>query len=108
MALLPSGLAGLLAGLLSQAGLDPGVFLATFVLPHGVVEFTAAIIATAFILRIGASIVSPGQEDSTGDSILVAFADFVKMLAVIVPLFIIAALIEAEITPRVASYFLGG
>ncbi len=108
MVLLPSGLVGLLAGLLSQVGLDPWVFLAAFVLPHGVVEFTAAIIATAFILRIGASSISPRQGNSIGDSILVAFADFVKMLAVIVPLFVIASLIEAEITPRVASYFLGG
>ena len=108
MVLLPSGLVGLLAGLLSQAGLDPWVFLAAFVLPHGVVEFAAAIIATSLILRIGASIVSPGQGNSIGDSILVAFADFMKMLAVIAPMFVIAALIEAEITPRVARYFLGG
>lgn len=108
MVLLPSGLVGLLAGLFSQVGLDPWVFMAALVLPHGVVEFTAAIIATAFILRIGASVIAPRQGGSIGDSMLAAIADFMKMLAIIVPLFAIAALIEAEITPRIASHLLGG
>ncbi len=89
------------------AGYDPFVFLGTFVLPHGVLEIPASVIATALAVRLGASFVAPPRGMTVGEGWFQALTDFVKaFLALVVPLLALAAWIEATVTPAlvIATY----
>lgn len=83
-------------------GYDPFTFVLTFVMPHGVLELPAAILATALAVRLGATFIAPPKGLTVGEGWLQALADFVKVfLAVVVPLLALAAIIEVLITPAV-------
>ncbi|MBI5305831.1 MAG: stage II sporulation protein M [Chloroflexi bacterium] len=106
--LIPMGIIGFFAAQASALGTDPLTFLVAFILPHGIIELPTAIIATAFALRLGASIIAPPPGVSVGENVIHALADLVKMfLFVIVPLLLIAAWVEATITPQVVLWFYG-
>ena len=91
----------------SFAGIGRWNFLAAFTLPHGFLEFPAMIITCALILRVGATMVTPAQDQSISDSFLRALADWLRIvLVVIIPLFLIAAVLEVYVTPYTISYFL--
>ena len=106
--MLPMGLLGFLAYSASLIGLSQGSFITAFVLPHGLLEIPAMAISGAVIFRIGATLVTPAQNQSISESWLRGLADWVKvMLVVIIPLFFFASLIEAFITPRVMLMVLG-
>lgn len=103
----PLALLGFLAQMASFAGIDRWNFLAAFTLPHGFLEFPAMIITCALILRVGATMVTPAQDQSISDSFLRALADWLRIvLVVVVPLFLIAAVLEVYVTPYTISYFL--
>ena len=57
--MIPLALVGFFAVEVGLLGYNPWLFVAAFLLPHGIVEMPAAIIGTAFALRIGAALVSP-------------------------------------------------
>jgi uncharacterized membrane protein SpoIIM required for sporulation len=98
----PLAIVGFFAAQLGALGYSPLVFVGTFILPHGIIELPAAIIATAFALRIGAALVSPPAGLDVGQGLLLVLADFLKVfLLLVVPLLLIAALIEVHITPQV-------
>jgi len=103
-AMLPMGLAGFMAGEVAQAGYNPLVFLAAFILPHGVVELTAAALAAAFGLRLGMSIMDPPRGFTVGQAFLLALANYLKILSLVIPLLVIAALLEAYLTPQVVAW----
>jgi uncharacterized membrane protein SpoIIM required for sporulation len=105
----PVALVGYFAGQVALIGLNPVVFLAAFVLPHGLFEIPAAILEGAAILRLGASVLAPPRGQSLGQGWLAALADWAKIsLAVVVPLLIVAALMEVFVTPVVVRRLLGG
>lgn len=107
--LMPVSIVGFFAGEAACLGFSPLVFLAAFVLPHGIVELPAVVLATAFSLRLGASIMSPPPGFSISESLLLAVADFLKIfLLLVVPMLLLAAVIEVHITPMVMLYLLGG
>ncbi|MCI0353828.1 MAG: stage II sporulation protein M [Acidobacteria bacterium] len=107
--MLPLGLVGYFAGQMALMGINPALFLAAFILPHGVFEITAAILEGAAILRLGASVISPPPGKTLGDGWLMALADWAKVsLALVAPLLVIAALVEALLTPRVVVALFGG
>ena len=109
MLMVPIGLVGFLAGQMAWLGYSPLVFVATFVLPHGLFEIPAAIIATAFALRIGASITAPREGLTVGEGVVAAAADFCKVfLFLVVPLLLIAAFVEANITTQIVLWAYGG
>ncbi len=84
------------------AGYDPLTFVLTFVLPHGVLEMPAAIIATALAVRLGATFIAPPRGMTVGEGWMQALADFVKaFLAVVVPLLALAAAVEVFLTPAI-------
>lgn len=84
------------------AGYDPLTFLLTFVMPHGVLEMPAAIIATALAVRLGATLTAPPRGMTVGEGWMQALADFVKLfLAVVVPLLALAAAVETSLTPAI-------
>ncbi|MCX8067639.1 MAG: stage II sporulation protein M [Anaerolineae bacterium] len=89
------------------AGYNPFVFLATFILPHGVFELPAAILATALAVRLGATFVAPPRGMTVGEGWFQALADFVKVfLGLVIPLLALAAWIEVTVTPAlvIATY----
>jgi uncharacterized membrane protein SpoIIM required for sporulation len=106
--LIPMGIIGFFAAQAGTFGTDPVTFLVAFILPHGIIELPAAIIATAFALRLGASVIAPPPGVSVGENVIHAFADLLKIfLFVVVPLLLIAAWVEATITPQIVIWFYG-
>jgi len=105
----PLALTGYFAGQLATIGIPPLQFLAAFILPHGVFEISAAILEGAAILRLGMSILAPPPGKTLGDGWLLALADWAKVsLALVIPLLVVAALVEALITPRIVLAVFGG
>lgn len=105
--MLPIVLVGFLTGQAYQMGYDPFTFTAAFILPHGVFELSAVVLTTAFSLRLGASLMAPPPGFSLGQSLLLALAEFVKILALTIPLLFLAAFVEANITPQIAIWLCG-
>jgi len=98
--MIPQAIIGFFASQVSTMGVNPVLFLATFILPHGIVELPAAIIATGMALRLGATVVSRPSGLSLTEGVLLALADLVKVLAfLILPLLGIAAMLEVWLTP---------
>ncbi len=99
----PMGVIGFAAAQFAGWGYSPWIFLATFILPHGLFELPAAVLITAAALRLGATVISPRQAGMTiGESWLSAFADMVKIfIFVTLPMLIVAAIIEANVTPQI-------
>jgi uncharacterized membrane protein SpoIIM required for sporulation len=92
----------------AQAGYSPLLFLCVFVLPHGILELPAAIVATALAVRLGATFMAPPERMTVGEAWLWALADFVKVfVALVVPLLAIAAAVEVHLTPAVVLWAFG-
>jgi len=107
--MVPVGLIGFFFGNLSLAGFDAFRYVVALVVPHGVLEIPAAILAGAAILHLGMSLVSPPSGESLGESWLSALAEWCRVcLGVVVPLLAAAAAIEVFVTPLVAALLLGG
>jgi len=79
-----------------------GVF-ACGILPHGIFELPALVLAAAFALRVGASMVRPSP-DGWLRGMGLALTDYLRGMAVTVPLFTIAAVIEAYVTPGLITH----
>jgi uncharacterized membrane protein SpoIIM required for sporulation/ABC-type transport system involved in multi-copper enzyme maturation permease subunit len=93
----------------AQMGYNPVLFFSAFVLPHGLLELPAAIIATALAVRLGAAFMSPTRGMTVGEGWLWALADFVKVfLALVLPLLALAAAIEVHVTPAIVVRVFGG
>jgi len=84
-----------------KLGLDPWRFLLTSIVPHGVLEIPAAIIATAQAMRMGIAILRDPADGGGVMGILREFGHFVQLfLILILPLLAVAAWIEAHLTPQ--------
>lgn len=106
--MVPMSIVGFLAAELMRTGTSPLLFLGAFILPHGIFELPAAVLATAFALKIGASIISGGRRGES-EGFVGALADWIKVFCfVVIPLLMIAAFVEVNITPRIIQYFFGG
>jgi uncharacterized membrane protein SpoIIM required for sporulation/ABC-type transport system involved in multi-copper enzyme maturation permease subunit len=109
MLMVPIVLVGFLAGQVAWLGYSPLAFLGAFIVPHGIFEIPAAVVATAFALRIGVSVTAPRKGLTVGEGMLQAAADFLKVfLFLVLPLLLIAAFIEANITPHIVLWAFGG
>jgi uncharacterized membrane protein SpoIIM required for sporulation len=75
-------------------------FFVCGIAPHGIFELPALVLAAAFALRVGASMVRPASEGWLSGMRL-SLADYCRGALVFVPLFTLAAFIEAYITPNV-------
>ncbi len=86
-------------------GYDVSVFAATLV-PHGIFEIAAILMAAALGLQTGRSLYLDAQgRDNAGETCLWYGTRF---LLVVVPLLIIAALVETFVTPEIAMLVLSG
>ncbi len=107
--MVPIALVGFFAGQVAWLGYSPLTFLATFILPHGLFEIPAAVVATAFALRIGASVTAPREGLTVGEGLVAAMADFAKVfLFLVAPLLLVAAFVEANLTPQIVLWAYGG
>ncbi len=85
-----------------------GTFFLASVAPHGALEIPAILLAGAAIYRIGARLASPSGGKSISEGLMRAFGDWAKiMIGVVVPLLVVAAFVEALITPKILIMMLG-
>lgn len=107
--MLPLVLIGYFMVSLVPVGISPLIFFTAFVLPHGILEIPAIILAGGAILRLGATLAAPAQGQGVGEAMLRALADWSKvMLGLVVPLLLGAAILEVYLTPRIVALLLGG
>ena len=100
------GIAGYLMALLQGSGLSILTY-SLFVLPHGVIEIPAAILATAAVVRIGALMATPIPDKTVSEVVIMGFADWVKVIVgIVVPFLLIAAAVEIWVTPRLVIWLM--
>jgi uncharacterized membrane protein SpoIIM required for sporulation/ABC-type transport system involved in multi-copper enzyme maturation permease subunit len=88
---------------------SPLQFLLGYVLPHGIAELPAAILGAAMGVRLGAAIMRPPKGFSVGQNMLWALAQFLKVwLLVLVPLFLLAGLLQQFVSTAVIRALYGG
>jgi len=106
--MIPMMIIGYFAATVASAGISPLLFYTGFILPHGILEIPAIIIAGAAILRLGATLAAPSHGQTIGESWLHALADWTRvMVAIVAPLLLAAAALEVFITPRMAILIFG-
>jgi uncharacterized membrane protein SpoIIM required for sporulation/ABC-type transport system involved in multi-copper enzyme maturation permease subunit len=95
-------LIGAVLGGASLIGFSPVLVFVSAVLPHGIFELTAVIVATAAVLKVGATLVTPQPDKSMGEIFLLSLADWFRVfIGLVVPLLAIAAVIEVYVTPLI-------
>lgn len=106
LVMLPFAVLGFIMAQITAAGLSPLPFILA-VIPHGMVEIPAIILAGAAALRLGSVITRPPQEMTVGEAWLRALADTIKIgIGIVFPMLIVAGLLEVTLTPRVLEYVL--
>lgn len=94
------GMIGALLGVLQLLGYSPATLVVYGLLPHGIFEVPALILASAAMLRIGVALVTPQVGRSLGEVALELLADWTKIaIGLVMPLLLIAAVIETYVTP---------
>lgn len=94
------GVIGGVLGMFKLAGMPTGPLFLAGILPHGIFEIPALIIASAAVLRIGVAMVTPQTGKSMGEVILDLLAGWARVfVGLVIPLLAVAALIEAYVTP---------
>ena len=98
---------GVLAGS-KILGLSPLLIFASGILPHAIFELPSVVLASSAVLYLGVELVTPKDGRSIGEAFIVLIAHLFKiMLGLCVPLLILAALVEARITPVLFDHFIG-
>ncbi len=106
--MLPVALVGFLVTQMVAAGIDPLTPWAA-VIPHSLLEIPAVILAGAAALRLGASVLAPPPGKTVGEGWMEALADATRLwLTLILPLLVLAAFVEINVTPRVMTLVAGG
>jgi uncharacterized membrane protein SpoIIM required for sporulation len=107
-AIITFGLLGFLMGVMARNGLPPWQYLSGLILPHGIIEIPAVILACAAVLRMGAILATPTPGKTIGEVWLLCLADWAKiMIGAVIPMLLVAAAIEAWVTPRIAFWIMG-
>ena len=98
--LLNMGIIGAVLALIRAMGASPLKVGIYGILPHGLFEIPALVLASAAILYIGVALVTPRSQRTLGEVLIEAIADWIKIgLGLVLPLLTIAAIIETWITP---------
>jgi len=94
------GTVGIVLGVFQLLGYSPLALTLNGLLPHGVFEIPGLILASAAMLRIGVVLVTPQMGRSLGEVLLELLSDWAKVVVgVVIPLLLIASVIETYITP---------
>lgn len=98
--LLNIGLIGAVLALLDLFGFSMIKVGLAGLLPHGIFEIPAIILASAVVLHMGSILVTPNSERSLGEVLIESIADWAKItIGLVIPLLMVAAAIETWITP---------
>lgn len=98
--LLNMGIIGAVLALIRAMGASPIKVGLYGILPHGIFEIPALILASAAILYIGVMLVTPRAQRTLGEVLIEAIADWTKIgLGLVLPLLTVAAIIETWVTP---------
>jgi stage II sporulation protein M len=104
--MIPFAIYGFIMGQVVMSGLSPLPFIMA-ILPHGVIEIPAILIAGAAALRLGSIVTRPPKELTVGEAWLRALGDAIKIgIGVVLPLLVIAAMLEVWVTPQVVQFVL--
>ena len=107
--MMPWGVISFVATQFYLAGQDPFTFVLATVVPHAIFELPALLIAAAAGLRWHAVVIAPPPRQTLGEAFLQAAAEFARLfVGVVIPLLLIASLVEGFITPRVVFALYGG
>jgi uncharacterized membrane protein SpoIIM required for sporulation len=102
--LINTGVVGVALSLIGVTGGSPLKIGLYGILPHGIFEIPALVLASAAILYIGVVLVTPRSRQTLGEVMIEAVADWMKIgLGLVLPLLTIAAMVEAWITPVLLS-----
>ncbi len=93
--MLISGIYGVLLGSLAGVGLPPAVLLLGLALPQVALPALAFVVLTAFAVRFGLALLAPPRGFGPGDSLLLAAAEYTKILALAVPLLVVGFALQA-------------
>jgi uncharacterized membrane protein SpoIIM required for sporulation/ABC-type transport system involved in multi-copper enzyme maturation permease subunit len=106
--ILPFVVIGYFAGAIAGAGIPAWLFVTAAVLPHGILEIPAIVLSGAAILKLGATFAAPAPGYTISEAVLRALGDWFRiMLALVVPIFLGAAVLEIFLTPQVVLYLFG-
>ncbi len=99
---------GLMLGAFLAVGGNGGKLLlfAAIVAPHGVTELSAIFIAGGAGLTIGFALVDPGDLRRK-DALRLAAADALRLVVGTIPMFVVAGVIEALVSPQTGGLFAG-
>ena len=98
--LMNMGLIGAVLALIGTLGGSPLKVGIYGILPHGIFELPALILASAAILHIGIVLVTPRPQQTLGEVMIEVIADWMKIgIGLVLPLLTLAAIIETWITP---------
>jgi uncharacterized membrane protein SpoIIM required for sporulation/sterol desaturase/sphingolipid hydroxylase (fatty acid hydroxylase superfamily) len=98
------GVIGVVLAIIRIVGGSPIKMSIYGILPHGIFEIPALILASAAILYIGVMLVTPRPQRTLGEVLIEALADWAKIgLGLVLPLLTIAAVIETWVTPILLS-----
>ena len=105
--MLPLAFIAYITANVAAAHFSPALFLGALVLPHGILEIPAIILAGAALLNLGASLTAPAPGKTLGEAWMLALGKWFKiMLGLVVPLFLAAAIVEVFVTPHIAVWML--
>jgi uncharacterized membrane protein SpoIIM required for sporulation len=85
---------------LAFAGESPWLFVLGTIAPHGVIELPALLLVAAAALRWQTTFIAPAGNRTISENWLAAAADFTRIfVGIVAPLLLLAALVEAFVTP---------
>jgi uncharacterized membrane protein SpoIIM required for sporulation/ABC-type transport system involved in multi-copper enzyme maturation permease subunit len=106
--MIPMIIIGFFTGIVALTGISSLTVLTAAIMPHGVFEIPALILAGASVLQVGASLVTPSRKQTIGESLVSSLADWAKItLALVMPLFLAAAILEVFFSPLLMVRLLG-
>ena len=105
--ILSMGVVGYLFSVFRANAIPVNYFLA-LVIPHGILEIPATIIATAVVLRSGALLATPTSEKTFGEVFISTIGEWAAItVGIVAPLLFLAASLEAWVTPGLALWIMG-
>ncbi|MBK8985424.1 MAG: stage II sporulation protein M [Chloroflexi bacterium] len=100
--ILPWVIVGFAAGQIFLAGENALLFVAASILPHAIVELPAILLAAAAALRWHITVIAPPPNRTLSEAFIATSAEFARIfIGLVLPLLLLAAYVEAFITPQV-------
>jgi uncharacterized membrane protein SpoIIM required for sporulation/ABC-type transport system involved in multi-copper enzyme maturation permease subunit len=105
--ILNMGIVGAALALVQALGHSPVLVGLAGILPHGIFEIPALILASSSVLYIGIALVTPRSQRTLGEVLIEVIVDWLKIgIGLVLPLLTIAAVIETWVTPVLLSIVL--